>query len=240
MNQKQQNRLSMNKAVADLLFFRQSVWAGLPSFAAAADRLKNTIGLLDQALQRQSAVDTTGAAADKANAGAAAIKRVMLLAHNAAAYALAHNKMELYQHVNHSRSYLDRLNDNELPNTLQGMLDKVGEQAAFLGEYNVTPQKIAEAQAAINEVAAILTRPRTLTDEHSTATASIPVLEKEVRRLLAMLDKLIRNFEDDAPELLSDYEHARIIVDRGIRHEKPKDDPEKDGDKKDEDDPTGK
>lgn len=219
MTQKQQNRLSMYKAVADHLNAHQSLWQKFAPFSAAAGALRQAIANLDKALQQQAVANSTGATADKASLVQVAVKRVSALARNAAVYAITANNIELYAQLDYPRSYLERLPDNEQVAMLQAMLGKVQEHAASLGDYMVTKKGIADAQTAIDAAATALVRPRTVIDAHSTATANIPALLTEGRYQLDLMDKLIHNFADDAPDFVTNYRQARIVVDSGIRHE---------------------
>ena len=229
MNQKQQNRLSMYKAVADHLKANDGLWKTFVPFAIAAGGLSNTIHSLDKALQQQAATASAGATADKNNLGLDAVKLVLVLARNTAAYAMTSSNMELYTQLDRPRTYLERLPDNEQVATLQAMLDKIQAHAANLKDYKVDKQKIADAQAAVNAAAAALARPRTVIDAHSTATGNIPALQSQARLHLGVLDKLIYNFTDEAPDFVSNYHQARIVVDSGIRHEDTPEEQEGDG-----------
>lgn len=125
MTQTQQNRLSMYKAVADHLNSNPDLWKKFAPFAAAAAGLQQVIAGMDNALLQQKTANSTGVTADKDHLIGKAIQQVLALARNGAAYALAGNHMALYAQLDYSRTYVERLPDNEQVALLQSMLDQL-------------------------------------------------------------------------------------------------------------------
>lgn len=218
MTQAQQNRLTMNKVVIKHLDDNAPVWQTLAAFKKAHDELLASVKGRNTAQGTQSQT-TTGITRDKSADTEAAVKAVLKLAKNTAAYAIDQDNHDLYASLNYSKSYLLNLPDNEQGAFLQTMLDKVRGQVGNLGDYNVTAAAIAEAQSAVDKVKGGMTNPRGAIDTRSTATKSVPAYEADGRKALAKLDRLIHNFEDDAPEFVAQYRQARMIVDVGVRHE---------------------
>ena len=218
MTQKQQNRLSSDKAVLQVLNGNKPVWQSLAPFTRAHDELAAAVAMRDGALKDQ-ATTSDGVTTDKEAIVDDAITKVLAISRNTAAYALEAHKADLYVQVSHSRSYLLNLPDNVQHGVLQAMINAVSAQGDDVAEYGVTGDMVTAAQAAVTKAGDALADPRTRIGEHATATKTIPGAEKAARHALARMDKLIYSFSDTQPAFVSNYRQARIIVDAGIRHE---------------------
>ena len=218
MLQKQQNRLSMNKAVIDTLDGQPALWQDIPAFVIAHDQLRTSITGRDAAAGTQAA-PTTGVTQDKEADITDAVDKVMVLAGNTAAYGMEVKNHDLVASLSFGRSYLLHLPDNEVYAVLNNMLTRVVDNADNTGDYNVTQAAIAAASVAVDKVRFSHTAPRRAIDGQAAATKSIPVLEADGRHALAKLDRLMRNYAQSQPGFYRQYRQARIIVDSGGRHD---------------------
>jgi hypothetical protein len=218
MTQKQQNRLTMNKTVLQLIDANPAIWQTLAPFSRARNELAASITARDSALQTQSGT-STGATRDKENDGNEAIGLVLALARNASAYAIEQKNNDLYARLSYNLFYLTHLPDNEQVAALKEMLKQLTDHAPALTEYNITEEALKEARAVVQKLGEGLTTPRSIIDEQASATQSIPQLETMGRHALGIMDKLIHNFSERNADFVRQYRNARIIVDSGIRHE---------------------
>ncbi len=218
MNQKQQNRLMMNKAVANLNKDNQEIWQRVPAFARAQEELVASIMGRDKAAQVQS-VPTTGATTGKQADAADAIDKILSLAKSCAAYAMETANHDLYARMSFAKYLLLRMPDNEQVATLTEMMRQIDAHAEQLGDYGVTKEAVAAAHAALDRVDTGITAPRSITDAGAAATKSVLQWEAQSYHALGIMDRLVHVFAEKSPDFVRQYRQARIIVDSGMRHD---------------------
>jgi hypothetical protein len=216
MNQKQQNRLSMMKAVRDTNQAAKETWEGMKPYKKANDDLNAKITEIDQAAEDQQ-LSSTGITQDKQAWAEAAVDKVLNIAKNGRVYALEVKNLDLHEQLDVSEFYLLNLPDNEQNAALKAVLTAINPFVNNLADYMITAAVMDEAQAAVAQSEEVLAKPRTAITAHSTVTASVNTLLTEATRILERMDDLIHNFEKTNPAFVSNYKNARMIIDRGSR-----------------------
>lgn len=128
---------------------------------------------------------------------------------------LDHPNPALTQAANYAPSTLDRLRGEALLGALDSIAAAADGAVALLATQGVTAahrQRLAEAIAAFRP---LVGTPRTQLVAGAATTATLRKLVKELRTTFARLDTRVDNLRDDLPELATQYEQAREIVDAG-------------------------
>ena len=217
MNQKQENRLSMNRAVRNELFAHRSTWENMKPMVKAVAALEEGIKRLDNTVVRQ-ANTSKGITIDKEALATIAVDLVLKIAANVKAYALEEHNQAIYVQVDYNRTRLLTMSDNEQLAVLHTILNTSEGIVAVLKDYNVTASTIARTRNAVAALGAAMVLPRMAINARRTATLLMIDYEQDVRLALDKLDNMMHNFEEINPVLVSNYKQARIVVDYGIRH----------------------
>ena len=218
MDQRQQNRLSMMKAVQATNLAHKSAWVNMKPFKKVNDELDSLIATLDKAAEGQQA-NSTGVTEDKESLAETAVKMVLGIANNASAYALETKDNTLFAKLDVSKFRLLTLPDNEQAAALNAILSAVEPIVVKLADYNITAAVMKNAHDAVNASNGALSNPRMVINSRSTATASVPVLLRDGKGILARMDRMIHNFEDADAAYVSNYKGARNTIDVGSRSE---------------------
>lgn len=218
METEQTNRITMFKTVDAYLDSHNSVWSGMAAMAAADQQLKNKIGAIDIAAQKQE-TPTTGATRDKA-AARDALEDVLFLTCEALAV-LGHtaDDHDLLALTALSPSNLGRLDDEELSNRATNVLAKANSRKTDLAAFNVTQANLDEFDQALQDFKAAKAKPRTATAERAAQTESLPSLIRDTSGILRNeIDRLVNLFRRTNPDFVAGYRTARAIVDRAASH----------------------
>lgn len=223
MNQKQQNRLFMMKAVRDTNKAAKTTWENMKPFKKLNDELTAVIDELDLAAQGQQ-ITSTGITQDKEQLAETALDKVLQIAKNGSVYALETDNHDLFAQLDRSRFQLQNLPDNEQAAALKAILTAIDPFVDELEDYMITVGVMDDARDAVSQSEVALTKPRTTIVTRSTATASVSTLLNRARLILAKMDRLIHNFMEANPVFVSNYKGARIVIERGSRSENKGDD----------------
>ena len=224
MTQTQQNRLTMNRTLLDLLLANFITWQASAPFSRAYNQLLPSVTNREAAAKKQ-ATSTTGITDDNEGHAAVAVARVLKMAANVRAYALEKGNHDLFTKLNFTTSFLLHISETRQHAALQSIIETMTAELPNLGEFpEVTSAALTQAQAAVDIAHTSLTAPRTAINSRSVATDSIPGQELIARQAIAVMDNLVGNYTDTASDFVSQYWKARVIVDSGIGHDKPTDD----------------
>ncbi len=216
MEQKDQNRLSMWKAVAHHLEANKAIWRHTPPFQRAVTALEDAIDAASEALRHQIAAGG-GSRDDKETREEQAIDQVLRIAQSAKAYAMEEGDHALMAAVDYSRNALGRLPQNELVEKLRQMVAVAAVRSRALLEYGITKGEYEAALHAIEAYDQAITAPREAVAGRKAVTASVPALMKAGADILVRLDNLVHLFEAAHPQFVEAYKANRIIVDAGRR-----------------------
>lgn len=214
MTDKQENKLSMTKAVQLVLQNHAPIVSAVPAYVIASTDFDNEIDSIAGIVQVQ-VTQTKGKAMDKAAAENIAINAAMELIGPTKSYAMANNDNTLYETVNYSKSDLQRQRDTVLVNTLTLIRDTVQDNLAALGDYGVTAGMITTLSTAISVFSVLLATPREAISNKSAATQALVDAFKRLDPILERLDGFAELKKNSATDFYNAYKAARIIVDSG-------------------------
>ena len=215
MNQRDENFVSMCRAVQDVLSKYTTVWESKVAFK---NQVATFNGLMDEvALAVEGAeIVTTGATGNKAQAEADAIKLTVNLAKRGSVYALEVGNMELHDQLRVTKSTLVRRPDTLTLAKMRDIHSRLEGIVAELGDYGVVASDLDNLKVLIDAFDDLIARPRTLIVERKGYNQGmIPALLTSIREVLYRMDSLINLFEGTA--LKQEYRDARIIIDLGRR-----------------------
>lgn len=212
MNDRQENKLSMAKAVKIILDNNATIVSSIVAFAAASTTLGNNIDAIDGITQLQ-VKKIKGKAIDKETAGDIAIKAAIELTGPTQAYAKATGNNDLFEEMNYFPSNLKKLRDTVLVSTLTLIRDTVQDNLANLADYGITAAMITALTNAISGYNSLVGTPRAAISDKSSATKALTVEFKKLDATLAQLDGLAEAKRNTEPDFYNSYKSARIIVD---------------------------
>ncbi len=221
MEQKDLNRLSMWKAVYQVLQQYKDIWKANQGFSEAVDDLKGFIDAANAAAGGQAAGATTGITTDKESLADTAIAKTLRVTKVAAAYARKTNNHTLLTAVDYAKSNLQKTPLGELAARLNGMLQAatVQEVKEALQQWGFVKDSDTEAAAAIEAFSKAARGTRVAISGRKALTATVPQIMRGGKAELQVIDDLVGLYEDDAPAFVATYKAARNIVDAGVRHE---------------------
>lgn len=217
MTTKQENFISMVRAVNKLLQDNQKTWAGVNRFARAVTELKDLISLIGTVGAKANS-PITGATKDKWSIEDEAVDQGVNLAKLASVYALDEKNMELHDKLRISRSRLLHLHEDECLKRLMDVLALLQPLSNDLADFGIVHADVVHFKSLLDAYEAALAKPRQLTVERKTMnTTQLPDLISKMRQTLYVLDSMINRFKQTP--LPAQYKNARLIVDLGSRFE---------------------
>jgi len=213
----QENKMSMYIAVSSVMDGFNAVWAGTPAYVTAAGAYN---GKLDEirATRLVQEGDTTGVAADKAQAREAAVAGAIMIAAAVQAYASVEGNNTLGGLVDYSASDLRRSRDTVLSDRLDVIHDAANDNLAALTDYGVVGADLTAFEALIAAYNDQVQDPRTAIGGRAAATAHLVDLFTETDDILKnRLDNLTELYRATGPEFYAKYGNARKIIDLGRR-----------------------
>lgn len=215
MNNRQESKLSMSRAVEGVGLQYASVYAGNVAFKAAFELFRTKIAAILSAAQQDASV-ITGITADKNVSKEELCSKAAELASVAFAYASTVGSNALKNEVDFSYSKLFKLRDDLLAPNCQNIHDRVAGNAAALADYGVTAAMTTELQQLIDRYSADAPKPRTAMSSRKATTAALVTLFEELDDVLKnRLDKIIVLFEKTHPDFAAAYGTARRIIEQG-------------------------
>lgn len=191
---------------SDIITANQAFSESFTEFEGVADGIRANAPLSGAVL--------TGITADKRVSKLSLSKTCAFLAGLGFAYAAKSKNNTLKAAFDFSENQLKRIKDGEIAARCQAIHDLLLENRGALEIYGVTTDKLQELQAAINSYAASAPKPRTAVTNRSTIKANIKAQFARADEILEeQMDKLIENFAESAPDFVTEYKKARIIVD---------------------------
>ena len=221
MDTKQSNKLAMDSAVRDACDkeTNHAHWLNLKAFKDALADMRGRIALLG-ALTEEQGTARAGAAESKRLVTNLLLDTTMEVAGALASFAALNHDAALEAKVDFSRSDVASLPDNEIDDKADAVLalaaDLLKKPESKLGDFGIDQAKLdslAGRSAAYSKTVGL---PRAATVKLSTTTGAIKRQFEAIDDLLArVLERLIVQFKASAPDFFSDYQAARVIVDRG-------------------------
>jgi|SRR6266496_147197 len=211
MTDKQENELSMAKAVQQVLQSNSAIVQSIPAFQAAATELDDRLNIINDAAQIQTK-NITGNAEDKEQAGKEAIDAALAIIGPAKSFARVNENNSLYQALNYCLTDFRRNRDSALINTLTIIRDAVQANGVALEDYGITTSQINEFTALINTYSTLVTAPRTAITAKTVATKSIAASFKALKSIIKRLDGFVEAKKKAKPDFYNAYKSARIVI----------------------------
>ncbi len=212
MTDKQENKLSMVKAVKLVLQSNSTIVATIPAFITAATDMSDVIDSIDGIVQLQ-VKQITGKALDKASAETNAVNAALELIGPTKSYARAVNNNSLFEAVNYSKTSLLKRRDTLLVNTLTLIRDTVQDNQVALTSYGITAAMVTSLSASITDYSVLVAAPREAINNKSAATNALVAAFKNLDPILERLDGLAEIKKSSDPDFYNTYKSSRIIVD---------------------------
>lgn len=221
MSKKLENEVRMAAAVHEVLDTYQNVWNNNKGFS---QEVAESMDLMEQ-LKRNRVLaqhKSQGATKTKADLKDKAIALCMSISGCALVYAQKHNNLELSQQLDYSMTKLKRMAGNKLVAKLQYVCGQFKKLSDSLTVYGVKPEQISELGKLTDAFATMMPKPRSVQVAVKNQHRSTKELMELIKVSFVNIDKLIININDKDFE--SEYKSARIIIELGSRHIKPKED----------------
>ena len=193
------------------------IWSGNAPFVNASNRLTKAISGAKTTLEAQAGT-SIGISVNKDALENEAVRQTIAIARCAKIFAMDTGNNELLAAVDHGKTKLLHLPQNELAAQLRSMLTAAEDFSDALKEYGVHWEafnRVLEVIAAMEDTQSSV---RTNIKRKKAASSEIPAIMHEGQEALIRLDNLIHIFEQDYPKFVSDYRSIRGLVHAGGRH----------------------
>ncbi len=221
MTRRQTDYIRMADAVLSLLDQHPAAWENNDPFINSVEALRTARAAASEAGVGQRA-GSGGVTQERDDLADVAIEQVLRLAGFAQAYALDKHDKVLYERMRVRESALDRMPDNELQDALTDISQRIAAlPAAAVAPYGLTgkaQESLAKAVAAHKDA---LGTPRATIAERKVHTDAVKTAMKQMRVTFKKMDRLAPLFDTDAPDFVSAYKTARIVIPTGSRGSKP-------------------
>jgi len=213
MNNVQTNRVTMYKTTIAVLDENNAIWNPMAPFADAVTRLKNKVSAIDTAAQKQET--PTGATLDKAGAREALEDVLFLMCEALGVLAHTSNNRDLMALTDITRSGIDKLDVEGLSNRATLVLAQANARKTELATLHVTQANIDELSQALQDYNEAKVGPRQVAVERMVQTESLSSLFREANGIVRNeIDPMVNLFSRTHPQFVSNYQSARVIVDR--------------------------
>jgi hypothetical protein len=213
MNNDQTNRVTMFKTTMGVLDENNAIWSPMAPFGDAVTRFKNKVSAIDTAAQKQET--PTGATEDKAGARDALEDVLFLMCQALGVLAHTSNDRDLAALTDITRSGIDKLDVEGLSNRATLVLAQANARKTELATFQVTQANIDEFSQALQDYNETKVGPRQATTARMVQTESLSTLIREANDILRNeIDPMVNLFSRTHPQFVSNYQAARVIIDR--------------------------
>ena len=217
MNNDQTNRVTMFKTTIGVLDANNAIWNAMTPFADAVTRLKSKVSAIDTAAQKQET--PTGATQDKAGARDALEDVLFLMCEALGVLAHTGKDQDLLALTDIRRSDIDKLDVEALSNRATTVLAQANTRKTELATLQVTQANIDELSQALQDYNEAKAGPRQATTARMVQTEALGTSVREANDILRNeIDRLVNLFSRSHPLFVSNYQAARVIVDRAASH----------------------
>ncbi|MFA6981284.1 MAG: hypothetical protein WC209_18300 [Ignavibacteriaceae bacterium] len=217
MDKREKNKKEMLGTVSGFYTTEKDSFTALPGLVAAfADviAINKEIDLNEQVVQ----VGTSGKVVSKDGSQDELIITALVFAGAIYGYAAKENDLELLTFADMNSNTFHKLRDAEIPLRVEKILEKADELAAALVPFGISEAKRNEGKASLDDYVAKFGSVNMGKGGKKSAAESTKKLLKKVDQKLKVLDKLMLPFRKKDTNLYSRYESARMIYDKGGRH----------------------
>lgn len=222
MDSRQTLKLNAHRTLSDTLESFKTTWTPLAAFKRAVTAFDNCLESIDELARIQA--DKSGAGAEKALCLVALVTDAHTIGSAVAALAADTDDAALAAKVDFSRSDLARGREAQIITRCENIHAAATENLDALDdEYGVTQAKLTALQAKIDAFRSAQPKPRRTRATSSAATEQLRACFTQADQILkGKLDKLVVQFEADAPQFYAEYTSARRIGEAASRSAKDK------------------
>ena len=217
MTNDQTNRVTMFKTTIGVLDENNSIWSTMIPFADAVTRLKSKVSAIDTAAQKQET--PTGATQYKAGARDALEDVLFLMCEALGVLAHTSRDQDLLALTDITRNGIDKLDVEALSHRATTVLAQANAHKTELATLQVTQANIDELSQALQAYNETKSGPRQATAARMVQTEALETLVREANEILRNeIDRMVSLFSRTHPQFVSNYQAARVIVDRAASH----------------------
>ena len=213
MNDRQENKLTMYRAVETLLDNNAAKTGPIAALSTAITNFKNLIGEIETAEQEKQTA-TTGKTASKGEAEAVLISEAVTIAAGLKALGSVTNNKELIEAGGETKSSLYGTRDTDLVTKTQLIHDFANTNAIALADYGITPAMITSLQTRITDFNSALGTREESVALRVAAGAEVEGFFKDADNVLVnQVDKIMEVFRESDTQFYNEYKNARVIRD---------------------------
>ena len=194
-----------------------SIWSGNAPFVHASNMLTKAINSARSVLEAQAST-SAGISVNKDALENEAVRQTVAISRCAKIFAMDTANNKLLAAVDHNKSKLSHLPQNELAARLRNMVSAAGEFSDALRVYGVHWEAYNRALEVIAEMENAQSTVRTTIKRRKAATNGVPSIMSEGQEAMERMYHLIHIFETDYPAFVAEYKSIRDLVHVGIRH----------------------
>lgn len=222
MNKGEANKLSSFEAVITVMDRNTGKYEQVPIVNETVGLLKNAVGDIKGG-NLEFLGRTKGATENKINKENILTSLVFKIASALYVLGIKTKNPDLAASVKMNKTEFSSLRDPLLLNKSSQTIILAREEITNLTPYGITEETLTEAESALTDFQSAISDQ---TSEHSRMVSERELLRQKFYKVSKMLDDeldpLMELFEETEPEFYAEYKNARMIVDRGLRHEEDK------------------
>lgn len=216
MNQRQENSLTMFKAVTALFQNLPAAWNGCEPVADSFTSFETLVSQIEKTALRQQESKTKGYTAERNQYQLALAEKAYSIVLKLRAFAKRTNNEVLRKAIDVSLSSLQNMPEQKVIGQCQIIHEKGKKHQVDAAAYKITDEALAELQSAIDGFKPLGSFRDTVGDQLSVATDGLDSLFGQARETLDILDDEVEALIEDA-DFISAYTEARKITDRKAR-----------------------
>ncbi|MDR2407627.1 MAG: hypothetical protein LBE13_05915 [Bacteroidales bacterium] len=225
MNDKQIAKLNMLKVLIHLLDENIQIYGNVPVFVEIVNELKEKLKEIEKKAQLQSETKRSGSSNEKNEAEITLITLTIIAANTLSVLATLNNNLSLSAKTKVTKSMLYNAHGNTKLDISRILLNEILLYKDELVKYGITPEFIANMEAAVSRYESLITIPRTTIVEGKQVTTNLIHLFADVDTLLNdRLDKLMSIFKLSNPDFYSQYFYSRNVINTFSRKRKQQED----------------
>lgn len=216
MNQRQENSLTMFKAVSALFQNSQTIWNTSVAVSESFATFQTLLSQIENTALMQEENKTSGYTSDKNQQKMVLAEKAYSIVLKLRAFAKRSKNEVLKNAVDISLSSLQRHPDQSLLNQCQIIHDKGKQHQIAAAAYNITDADLAGLQTLIDGFKPLTGIRDLVGDQFSVATDGLDSLFGQARETLDILDDEVEALIQDA-NFISAYQESRKTTDRRAR-----------------------
>lgn len=216
-----ENKLRMFQAVKQVLDRNSGIWQGITALVAIVNEFFEKMNQITET-RKVTESSSKGATAGKNTEEELLVDTVFEVSSALYAMAVRSGNAALQQKVKFTEGELQTAREGELATIGETIAALARENLEALAEYGVDDARVKGLEDSTARFKELISTPRADIAQRKAAQARLKELFIETSGLLThQLDRLLIKYRSSHPDFYAAYMNARVIVDHGIRHEKP-------------------